>query len=362
MTESGEKTTSNEKPVKHLVLDTGAIIANVNLHDIAENYYAPPEIVDELKSRRSHIVVDMLPFEIVFRSPTATSLKRVAEASKKTGDFVSLSLTDIKVIALTWDLHNEYGCNQNRGTETKQSVEDVLSEIRSDAAEQTTAVTELGKDEIPKAITLPQGFIESGNSDDEEGWITEDNLSKALKKMGALEVEEGLTVGCLTTDFAMQNVLLSMNLGLVSLNGYRIKKLKSFVLRCRACFKTTPIMTKEFCPACGNKMLHKCAVSVGENGEQVLHINWQRLENKRGLKHSLAAPKGGKHAINEKLFEDQPMPQNRMAKQRADPFGESPFSMHDVTSRSAVIGVRTMNTRQRQKRNPNEARAGGRRK
>lgn len=40
-------------------------------------------------------------------------------------------------------------------------MEDVLSEIRSDAAEQTTAVTELGKDEIPKAITLPQGFIES---------------------------------------------------------------------------------------------------------------------------------------------------------------------------------------------------------
>ncbi|EPB73866.1 Nin one binding Zn-ribbon like protein [Ancylostoma ceylanicum] len=75
--------------------------------------------------------------------------------------------------------------------------------------------------------------------------------------MGALEVEEGLNVGCLTTDFALQNVLLSMNLGLVSLNGYRIKKLKTFVLRCRACFKTTPIMTKEFCPACGNKMLHK---------------------------------------------------------------------------------------------------------
>ncbi|KAK6026941.1 Nin one binding Zn-ribbon like protein [Ostertagia ostertagi] len=105
-----------------------------------------------------------------------------------------------------------------------------------------------------------------------------------------------------------------MNLGLVSLNGYRIKKLKSFILRCRACFKTTPIMTKEFCPACGNKMLHKVAVSVDENGEQVLHINWQRLANKRGLKHSLPAPKGGKHAVVEKLFEDQPIPQNRMAK------------------------------------------------
>lgn len=49
--------------------------------------------------------------------------------------------------------------------------------------------------------------------------------------MGAIEVEEGILVGCLTTDFALQNVLLAMNLSLVSLTGYRIKKLKSYVLR-----------------------------------------------------------------------------------------------------------------------------------
>lgn len=109
-------------------------------------------------------------------------------------------------------------------------------------------------------------------------------------------------------------------------------------------------------------MLHKCAVTVGEDGKQVLHINWERLASKRGLKHSIAAPKGGKHAVNEKLFEDQPVPQNRMAKVHIDPLIDSPFSIHDVTSRSAMIGVRTMNSRQQGKRNPNEHRSGGRRK
>ncbi|KAL6736048.1 hypothetical protein Aduo_006438 [Ancylostoma duodenale] len=66
--------------------------------------------------------------------------------------------------------------------------------------------------------------------------------------------------------------------------------------------------------------------------------------------------------VNEKLFEDQRVPQNRMAKVRADPFGGSPFAVHDVTSRSAMLRIRTMNNRQKQRRNPNEARAGGMRK
>ncbi|KJH47546.1 zinc finger, C3HC4 type [Dictyocaulus viviparus] len=172
-----------------------------------------------------------------------------------------------------------------------------------------------------------------------------------------IQVEEGVSVGCLTTDFAVQNVLFKMNLSLVSLNGYRIKQLRSSVLRCRGCFTTTSIMTKQFCPACGNKLLHKCAVSVDENGDQVLHINWQRLANKRGLKHSIPAPKGGKHAVNEKLFEDQPMPQNRMATIRSDPFGENPFPMHDVTSRSAMLGLQTLNSRQKRRWNPNESKS-----
>jgi RNA-binding protein NOB1 len=44
-------------------------------------------------------------------------------------------------------------------------------------------------------------------------------------------------VGCMTADFAKQNVLLQMGLDLVSVDGKRIEKLKTWVLRCHACFK-----------------------------------------------------------------------------------------------------------------------------
>ena len=41
----------------------------------------------------------------------------------------------------------------------------------------------------------------------------------------------------MTADFAMQNVLLQMGLGLVGVEGKRIERVKSWVLRCHACFK-----------------------------------------------------------------------------------------------------------------------------
>ena len=89
-----------------------------------------------------------------------------------------------------------------------------------------------------------------GDEDDGEGeWITPSNVglhkSRALDllpsegqgRKGKAKVQETILVGCLTADFAMQNVLLQMGLGLVGVEGKRIERVKSWVLRCHACFK-----------------------------------------------------------------------------------------------------------------------------
>ncbi|CAI4222386.1 unnamed protein product [Auanema sp. JU1783] len=354
-----------KKLIKHLVLDTGAIIANVNLHHLADNYYAPPDIIKELKWKKSKIALELLPFEIKFREPSPKSLKAVIDAAKQTGDFKSLSGPDMKVLALTFELMNEFSnkvvaeVSETDLAEVTKALEEKvkLEEANAAAAEEKDKEEgeEGSEDERNK---LPEGFCEDGDSDDDEGWINEDNLAGALKKLGAFEVSEELVVGCLSTDFALQNVLLFMHLGLVSLEGLRIRKLRSFLLRCRACYNTTTNMEKEFCPSCGNKSLYKCPVSVDENGEQILHLNYRRLANKRGLKYALAAPKGGKHSTDEKLFEDQRIPQNRMAKVHLDPLADGPFSMHDTTSRSALLGIRSIG---KQRKNPNVSK-GNRRK
>ena len=92
-------------------------------------------------------------------------------------------------------------------------------------------------------------YDDPSDSDDGEGeWITPSNV--AIHKSRALDLLPGnelggrhtkkdqpIGSGCMTADFAMQNVLLQMGLNLVGLEGKRIEKVKTWVLRCHACFK-----------------------------------------------------------------------------------------------------------------------------
>lgn len=95
-------------------------------------------------------------------------------------------------------------------------------------------------------------YDDPSDEDDGEGeWITSSNV--ALHKSRALDLlpsaakgrrgkrqPETIPVGCMTADFAMQNVLLQMGLGLVGVEGKRIERVKNWVLRCHACFKYVP--------------------------------------------------------------------------------------------------------------------------
>eukprot|EP00899_Mesostigma_viride_P021081 jgi/Mesvir1/28975/Mv17749-RA.1 len=75
------------------------------------------------------------------------------------------------------------------------------------------------------------------------------------------------SVGCLTSDFAMQNVLLQMGLRLVSVDGLRVRRVQRWALKCDACFTITRDMSRIFCPKCGNgATLNKVSVSVDANG------------------------------------------------------------------------------------------------
>lgn len=96
-------------------------------------------------------------------------------------------------------------------------------------------------------------------------WITPVNITQHKNKALGLVVDESqpiaeektgrrsrrnkkrggnLSVACMTGDFAVQNVLLQMGLRLVSVEGMRIERVKSWVLRCHACFKYVFLLTQ----------------------------------------------------------------------------------------------------------------------
>jgi RNA-binding protein NOB1 len=86
-------------------------------------------------------------------------------------------------------------------------------------------------------------YEDPSDDDDGEGeWITPSNVS--MHKSQALNLvpakggaKEPVVTGCMTTDFAMQNMLLHMGLSLVGVDGKKIDRVKTWVLRCHACFK-----------------------------------------------------------------------------------------------------------------------------
>ncbi|XP_039758658.1 RNA-binding protein NOB1 [Pararge aegeria] len=95
------------KKVKHLVVDTTAFIRAANLQEIAESAYTVQEVVDEITNDRQRRKLVVLPYDLKVKDVFSENIKFITEFAKKTGDYTSLSATDIKVMALTYQLEKE---------------------------------------------------------------------------------------------------------------------------------------------------------------------------------------------------------------------------------------------------------------
>ena len=398
--------------VKHLVVDSGAFIKNAPVHECAENVYTVSGAIKEIKDKATRQRLQFLPYDLKVKEPSPDAYKYVLEFSKKTGDFSNLSVVDLQIIALTYQLEKEnvgtnhlnteltykvtnkpcfsdtqlsgfYYPKQENNNFELESSEELSADVKSvnddykkseinESEVSNTNVTEY-EDNIKHDKSKENKIPEDSHDDDEEeedvesdsndGWITSSNITEMQKKMGAivLDEESDVCVACISTDFSIQNVLLQIGLHILSVNGLLIKNTRVFILRCYACYKTCNT-SKEFCPNCGNKTLKRVAVSFNEEGSKNIHINFKKRINIRGTRYSLPMPKGGKHAVNPVLCEDQPIPHNRPAKmalQKIDVFSpdyealSSPFAVNDVYSRAASLGIRS-NKSKSQKKNMND--------
>lgn len=382
--------------VEHLIVDTSAFIKNTQLQNIAENLVTVEDVVHEIKSKRQLRRLVVLPYDLKLKDIDPESLSLVKEFAKQTGDYPSLSLTDLKVLALTYQLHKEIVGLEGVRTEpiVKKTVEAVDHSLITQATvvgfhlpssdsgneQEVPDIDEVSKklegldckesDENDSSNESDEDQEEEEDEDDDppsddEDWITPQNIAEAKRGFtGAAKLADDATppkVACLSTDFAIQNVLKQMGLNVVTLDGLLIREVRTFILRCYACFKTTSLMEKLFCPNCGNKTLKKVAVTVDEDGKEVIHINFRRPLTGRGKRYTLPKFQGGKHSNNPIICEDQRVPQQRLPRtalsktNALDPdyiAGISPFALRDVNSRAAVLGVKEVKLWTR--RNPNQ--------
>ena len=210
--------------------------------------------------------------------------------AKRTGDYAVLSQTDLSVIALTCQYELEVNGDKNvrsqpgekkgpapvqnaqqskgkgkakmkdaavpakadkvpASTEsTPEKVEQTEIETSEKSEDRTEEITEsVDQVKLDASPSPANPIYESTPLDDEDSdggeWINSSNVAKHRSKdLGLVPTGSGsnqspLAAACMTGDYAVQNVLLSMGLGLVGEEGKRINKVKSWVLRCHACFK-----------------------------------------------------------------------------------------------------------------------------
>lgn len=189
----------------------------------------------------------------------------------------------------------EDGAKEAAREEPKSGDDQGGSHADDEAAAEEPVVVEDGEDDENE---------ENQDDDDDEdddggGWITPSNLKKHKAKDDRTAAAPGkqvstLQAAVLTSDFAMQNVALRMNLNLVSPSMSRISRLKTWVLRCHGCFKITRDMGRRFCPTCGQPTLLRAACTVDDRtGALTVHLKRNFQWNNRGNVYSVPKPVPG---------------------------------------------------------------------
>ncbi|OKL64092.1 hypothetical protein UA08_00312 [Talaromyces atroroseus] len=306
---------------------------------------------------RSRVETLYLPF-LKQRAPSPKSVQVISEFARKTGDRAVLSKVDIEIMALAYEIEcernggdwrlrsvpgqkrlngkppaTEESSTENTTTEKPVNTEATDRAEGEEATETKTAdvntVTEdlaattidanveqrAGLDEAaPEESTpnlddtvngAPEGIQDADNAEEGEDsdgggeWITPSNIKKKQARdesagVSATPEPKVMQVATMTTDFACQNVLLQMNLNLLSTTTLqRIRHLRTFVKRCHACFSTTKDMNKQFCPRCGKDTLTRVSCSTDSNGQFKLHLKKNMQWNNRGNVYSIPKPVHG---------------------------------------------------------------------
>ncbi|CAK7263525.1 20S-pre-rRNA D-site endonuclease nob1 [Sporothrix epigloea] len=327
----------SDKPIHTLVVDTGPIIKNdpaiSTLLAQAECLVTIPSVIDEIRdpATRARVATTLLPF-LTLRTPKAASIKFVSDFARKTGDLEVLSRPDLQLLALTYELE----CERNGGdwrlrkTPTQKGVNGkspAAAAAEAEAAEADAAEARKEDEETPAtegepsaaladefatlkmneaspdeaAAEAEEEVVEEDNNEEDDGggeWITPSNLKKHKEKesVGAptQPIQRRLQAALLTSDFAMQNVALRINLNLLSPSLDRITRVKTWVLRCHGCFAITRQMDKKFCPQCGQATLTRtsCATN-GTTGAFQIFLKSNFQYNKRGNVYSVPKPVHG---------------------------------------------------------------------
>eukprot|EP00792_Barthelona_sp_PAP020_P004227 TRINITY_DN1976_c0_g1_i1.p1 TRINITY_DN1976_c0_g1~~TRINITY_DN1976_c0_g1_i1.p1 ORF type:complete len:380 (+),score=44.09 TRINITY_DN1976_c0_g1_i1:145-1284(+) len=297
--------------IQHLVLDANPLLnPDQQLYGIAEKYYSTPTILAEIRNQESLFRLEqtkaLLGSQFIVKMPEERYINLVKSYAFKSGDIAVISENDIHCIALTLELSMQMETERNirfeppipkQYTQSKKSnvVQLSASQIYAQAQKETQEEPYADEEEMEETNETEELFP-SIREEDFSDWITPENLNSHLKVDHSGKTVKPCVhhkIVCMTGDFAMQNVLIGMNLRVMGDKDFKIiKKLRRSCLRCTSCGSVEMNPLRKFCGKCGYDSLIRQAYWLNSKGE--MRFPKLRDVNTRGTIFSRPLPKGGR--------------------------------------------------------------------
>ena len=329
-----------------MILDTSFFIKLTSLNLEKNKYFTTQYIVNEIRDVKARDFYHLNKNFIQIKNPTKESIKQVSKFAKESNDLTYLSIADLSVMALAYETIKNMGkldkLNKKPLNYKIIPQEKLMEEIQKKKNE----TKKMNENKIENKI------MNIDEDDDEEGWITPENLYTKLDEMNGIheiknknikkkedekienintnkemnidennnneenKINDDINVYVNTADFTLQNVCMKMGIPILGVDGLRIRNIKNYILKCTVCYKFIFEIDKKFCPYCGYPYLMKIGYNIFANGE--IRINDRKPEpRKRGQIFDLPAPTTKKNGTVYILTEDQ-IPKKGFNKRNVD--------------------------------------------
>ncbi|KAL7646369.1 UNVERIFIED_CONTAM: hypothetical protein RMT77_003280 [Armadillidium vulgare] len=184
------------KKIKQLVIDSGAFLKNVAIWDYGEEFFTVQDVVYEIRDKQAKDFINSLPFQLNFREPSPAAIKFIKDFTEKTGELRSLSLVDIKVLALTYELEVEAkGTSDHLRNEPVQrkpvvdtSRRPVLSQVEGFYAPPSHRTPNNQDKMETESNTSTLEFSDSADSEDHTNISTTSNITSVTEAVSSLSI------------------------------------------------------------------------------------------------------------------------------------------------------------------------------
>jgi len=243
-------------------------------HDNGFKYYTTEFIIREIRDEKAREFYDLNKPFIQIKNPSRDTMRIITTFAKLSNDLKSLSIADLSIIALGYELCKENGYeNLIRKEPLKYEVVETIKAKVKVKEEAPIDVSEDGFQEVKSKNKkkLEKEIKKLWDENDEGEWITRDNIDSKLNKFKIEEKikeekESPINVIISTADFTIQNVSLKLGIPVLGVDGMKIRKIKNYILKCCTCNNFIFDTTKLFCEDCGYNLLMKLACSINSNG------------------------------------------------------------------------------------------------